>query len=166
MAKKCLANDICPLARGYNAIGDWWSLVIVSRMLMQGLRRFGEIQENLGLARNILTARLKKLADEGIVEKAPASDGSAYREYVLTPKGRGLYKVVIALREWGDENFPTSSRAPCYALVDADKGKPIPPIEVRSADGRVLGPDDLRVANGESNGRNHRAMVSGRRRRQ
>src|SRR5688572_10573754 len=146
MAKKCLANDICPLARGYNAIGDWWSLVIVSRMMMQGLRRFGEIQENLGLARNILTARLKKLVEEGILQKVPASDGSAYHEYVLTPRGRGLYKVVIALREWGEENFPVSQRGPCYALVDAERGEPIPRIEVRAADGRVLGPDGVRVA--------------------
>src|SRR4051812_13478588 len=146
MAKKCLANDICPLARGYNAIGDWWSLVIVSRMMVQGLKRFGEIQENLGLARNILTARLKKLVEEEIVEKVPASDGSAYHEYVLTARGRGLYKVVLALREWGEENFPASKQAPCYDLVDKHRGQPIPPIEVRSADGRLLGPEDLRVA--------------------
>jgi DNA-binding HxlR family transcriptional regulator len=152
MAKKCLANDICPLARGYNAIGDWWSLVIVSRMMMQGLRRFGEIQENLGLARNILAARLKKLVEEEIVEKVPASDGSAYQEYVLTSRGRGLYKVVIALREWGEENFPASGRVPCYDLVDDRRGDPIQPIEVRASDGRVLGPNDLRVVTASTNG--------------
>lgn len=147
MAKKCLSNDRCPLVRGYDAIGDWWSLVIVSRVMFAGSSRFGEIQEGLGVARNILTARLKKLVAEGILAKVPAADGSAYHAYVLTEKGRGLYKVIVALREWGEQY----ARAPAGCgvaspVVDAASGRPIRGVEVRAADGRALGPEDLRVA--------------------
>ena len=149
MPKKCLSNNACPLIRGYDAIGDWWSLVIVSRVMFAGGSRFGEIQESLGVARNILTARLKKLVAEGILEKVPASDGSAYHEYVLTEKGRGLFKVIVALREWGERYARTPAGcggAAAAAVVDAATGKPIRGVEVRSADGRALGPEDLRVA--------------------
>ncbi len=149
MVKKCLSNDACPMVRGYDAIGDWWSLVIVSRVMLAGSRRFGEIQESLGVARNILTSRLKKLVAEGILQKVPASDGSAYHEYVLTEKGRGLYKVIVALREWGEAYCrPPGACADGPPIVDAAKGKPIRAVEVRSADGRVLGPGDLRVGAG------------------
>ena len=71
-----------------DAIGDGWSLLIV-RDAFDGLRRFGEFQKNLGMAKNILSDRLRTLTAHGILEAAPASDGSAYQEYVLTEKGRG-----------------------------------------------------------------------------
>ena len=146
MQKKCLANEACPLSRGYNAIGDWWSLLIVSQLLLNGPRRFGEIQESLKLARNILTARLKKLVEEGIVEKVSAVDGRAHQPYALTATGHDLYTVVVALRQWGDAHFPMAGECGGYVLVDAKRGEAIPPVQVRSADGRVLGPGDLRIA--------------------
>ena len=91
----------CPIARSLDAIGDWWSLLIIRDALM-GIRRFSEFQKNLGLAKNILTVRLRALVDHGILKTAPASDGSAYLEYVLTPKGRGVFPVLVALRQWGE----------------------------------------------------------------
>ena len=81
-------GDACPIARSLEAIGDWWSLLIIREALF-GLRRFGEFQSKLGMAKNILSARLRALVDHGILTTAPASDGSPYEEYVLTPKGRG-----------------------------------------------------------------------------
>jgi DNA-binding HxlR family transcriptional regulator len=101
MKRKCLAKAECAVARALDAIGDWWSLLII-RDAFFGRRRFGEFQKSLGLARNILTARLRKLVDRGVLEMVPASDGSAYQEYVLTEKGRGLDVVLIALRQWGE----------------------------------------------------------------
>src|SRR3984885_5749221 len=89
----------CPIARSLDAIGDWWSLLII-RDAFLGKRRFGEFQKSLGLAKNILTVRLRALIDDGILQTAPASDGSAYQEYVLTPKGRGVFPVLVALRQW------------------------------------------------------------------
>src|SRR5580704_10907246 len=99
-----LAHSGCPIARSLDAIGDWWSLLIIRDALL-GRRRFGEFQKSLGLAKNILTTRLRMLVDEGILSMVPASDGSAYQEYVLTEKGRGLFPVLVALRQWSEEFF-------------------------------------------------------------
>jgi DNA-binding HxlR family transcriptional regulator len=130
----------CPIARSLDVIGDWWSLLIV-RDALDGLRRFGEFQKSLGLARNILTNRLRSLVAHGILELAPASDGSAFQEYVLTAKGRDLFCVVASLRQWGDKHFfqPGEERT---RLVDKASGKPVARLEVRAKDGRVLSPGD------------------------
>lgn len=98
MRRKSLQGEACPIARSLDVIGDWWSLLIV-RDAMLGLRRFGEFQKSLGLSKNILTQRLKSLVANGILDSVPASDGSAYRDYVLTRKGRDLSTVLIALRQ-------------------------------------------------------------------
>ncbi|MFI4989122.1 MAG: winged helix-turn-helix transcriptional regulator, partial [Alphaproteobacteria bacterium] len=111
-----------------------------------GARRFGEFQTSLGLARNILTVRLRTLVAHGILERAPASDGSAYREYVLTEKGRGLFIVLVALRQWGSEYFFASD--PCGTLlVDRARGRPVGRLALRAEDGRLLGPDDVALKN-------------------
>ena len=126
----------CPIARSLDAIGDWWSLLII-RDAFLGLRRFGEFQKSLGLAKNILAARLRTLVARDILELAPASDGSAYQEYVLTPKGRGLFTVLVALRQWGAESF--FGPGECGSeLVDRKDGKPVRRLEVRAANGRLL----------------------------
>ncbi len=88
------AND-CAIARSLDVIGDWWSLLII-RDARSGKRRFSEFQRNLGMAKNILATRLRKLVDRGIMEMAPASDGSAFKEYVLTEKGEKLFVVIVA----------------------------------------------------------------------
>ncbi|MDB5294578.1 MAG: transcriptional regulator [Phycisphaerales bacterium] len=144
MKKTCLAGNDCPLSRAYGAVGDWWSLLIVTRVLLGERRRFSEIQEDLGVARNILSARLRKLVEEGILEKVPAPDGSLYQGYAPTEKGRALFKVIVALLQWGETNCRGSPGA-TSSLVDRRRGRPVPAIEVRAADGRVLGPDDLRL---------------------
>jgi DNA-binding HxlR family transcriptional regulator len=95
-------RDNCPIARSLDAIGDWWSILILREALF-GSRRFGEFQKKLGLAKNILTVRLRALVEQGILTTAPASDGSAYQEYLLTPKGRGVFPVLVALRQWSEE---------------------------------------------------------------
>lgn len=133
----------CPVARSVDAIGDWWSLLIV-RDAFDGSRRFGEFQRSLGVAKNILTARLRALVESGILESVPASDGSAYRDYILTPKGKALFPVIVALRQWGEQNFFTPGE-PHSELVDRSQGRPLRPLEVLSMDGRPLTPDDTIV---------------------
>ena len=86
MKRTRLENSCCPIARSLDVIGDWWSLLIV-RDALRGVRRFSEFQKNLGIAKNMLAGRLKMLVDEGILRLQPASDGSAWQEYVLTDKG-------------------------------------------------------------------------------
>ena len=133
-------GDSCPIARSLEAIGDWWSLLIVREALF-GLRRFGEFQGKLGMARNILATRLRALVDHGILKIAPASDGSAYSEYVLTPKGRGVFPVLVALRQWSEE-FDDHPEEIATILVDRDKGRPVKRLELRAEDGRLLSAAD------------------------
>jgi DNA-binding HxlR family transcriptional regulator len=133
-------GDACPIARALDVIGDWWSLLIIRDALL-GRRRFGEFQRSLGLAKNILTARLRMLVDEGILTTAPASDGSAYQEYVLTDKGRGLFPVMVALRQW-TEAFDAHPEQIGTLLVDREKGRPVEKLTLYSGDGRPLGPGD------------------------
>jgi DNA-binding HxlR family transcriptional regulator len=135
-----LENDDCPVARSLDAIGDWWSLLII-RDAVLGRSRFGEFQKSLGLAKNILTVRLRTLVDQGILETAPASDGSAYQEYVLTPKGRGIFPILVALRQWSEE-FDERPEEIGTILVDRERGKPVRKLELRSQDGRLLGAGD------------------------
>src|ERR1700719_2164637 len=112
----------CPIARSLDALGDWWSLLII-RDAFLGIRRFSEFQKSLGCAKNILTVRLRALVDHGILTTAPASDGSAYQEYLLTPKGRGVFPVLVALRQWSEE-LDERPEAIATILVDRENGKP------------------------------------------
>lgn len=147
----------CPVARSLDVIGDWWSLLII-RDAFLGIRRFSEFQKSIGLAKNILTVRLRALVDDGILKTAPASDGSAYQEYVLTPKGRGVFPVLVALRQWSEEfsgepgGFPT-------LLVDRDKGQPVRKLELRAADGRLLGNGETEVRPNPRAKRRQRALA-------
>src|SRR6202165_4121885 len=133
----------CPIARSLDAIGDWWSLLII-RDAFLGIRRFSEFQKNIGLAKNILTVRLRTLVDQGILKTAPASDGSAYQEYVLTAKGRGVFPVLVALRQWSEE-FSGEAEGFATRLVDRNKGRPVRKLELRSRDGRLLGDGDTEL---------------------
>lgn len=140
MRRTSLNDADCPIARALDAVGDWWSLLIVRDALF-GLRRFGEFQKSLGMARNILTARLRGLVAAGILDAVPAGDGSAYKDYVLTQKGRDLFTVLVALRQWGEAHqFPDSA---CRVeLLDRDQDKPVRPLELHAADGRLLSSAD------------------------
>ena len=138
-----LECDACPIARSLNLIGDWWSLLII-RDAFLGRRRFGEFQKNLGLAKNILTSRLRMLVEQGILAIAPASDGSAYQEYLLTEKGHGLFPILVALRQWSEE-FDGCPETIATVLVDRDKGRPVRKRELRAQDGRLLTPADTTV---------------------
>jgi DNA-binding HxlR family transcriptional regulator len=133
----------CPIARALDSIGDWWSLLII-RDAFLGIRRFSEFQKNIGLAKNILTVRLRALVDDDILRMAPASDGSAYQEYVLTPKGRAVFPVLVALRQWSEE-FAFSARECPSQMVDRSTGQPVRKLELHAQDGRLLGSDDIEV---------------------
>jgi DNA-binding HxlR family transcriptional regulator len=136
MKRTSFAKDECPVARSVEAVGDWWSLLIV-RDAFVGKKRFGEFQKSLGVAKNILTVRLKKLVDDGVMERVTASDGSAFQEYALTEKGRGLLPVIVALGQW-------SCAGSAFKLVDRKKGNPVR-LELRSEDGRRLVPDEVQL---------------------
>ncbi|RKQ41203.1 helix-turn-helix domain-containing protein [Enterobacter sp. R1(2018)] len=136
--RKPMKDEPCPVARSVDLIGDRWSLLIV-RDAFDGMRRFSDFQRSLGVARNILSDRLRKLLDAGVLEMRAASDGTAYQEYVLTARGESLFPVVVALRQWGEQYlFERDERH--SVLLDKNTGKPIPQMTPRATDGSVLLP--------------------------
>lgn len=133
----------CPVARSVNLIGDRWSLLIV-RDAFDGVRRFGDFQRSLGVARNILSDRLRKLLDANILELKDASDGTAYQEYVLTGAGESLFPIVVALRQWGEVNLFRKGE-PHSILIDKQTQSPIPAMYPLSHDGKTLSPNETEV---------------------
>ena len=103
VGRKSLKGDYCPSARSLDVIGDWWSLLIV-RDAFDGLTRFSEFQKSLGIAKNILTERLRTLVSRGILEAVPVGDSGARMEYRLTAMGRDLFPVMVALRQFGERH--------------------------------------------------------------
>ena len=92
----------CPIQRSLGVVGDGWSLIIV-REALWGRTKFGEFQKELGIAKNILSARLKGLVACGVLEQTDAGD------YVLTAKGRALGPVLEAFRDWGNAYVPQAA---------------------------------------------------------
>ena len=93
----------CSLAKSLEVIGERWSLLIV-RDVMNGNRRFSGIQASLGVARNVLSTRLQRLIDEGILERRAYQESPPRHEYFLTEKGLDLWPSLIALMGWGDRH--------------------------------------------------------------
>jgi len=141
MKRKSMQGSVCPVARSLDIIGDWWSLLIV-RDALNGLTRFGEFQKNLGIAKNMLTQRLKQLVEQDILTVRPATDGSAWNEYVLTEKGRALQTVLVALAQWGGDYLYDSDET-CSLLVDDELHQPLRKLMLQAQDGRVLTPDEV-----------------------
>ena len=138
-----MQDNACPVARSLDLVGDRWSMLIV-RDAFDGIRRFGDFQRNLGVARNILSDRLATLVEEGILAVRPASDGTSYQEYVLTPKGEHLFPVVVALRQWGERHLYARGE-PHSLLLESASGKPVTAMLPHDRDGGVLKAGDTWV---------------------
>lgn len=142
-SRKPIEQEFCPVARSVDLIGDRWSLLIV-RNAFDGMRRFGDFQRDLGVARNILADRLRKLVDAGILAMQGASDGTSYQEYVLTDKGESLFPIVVALRQWGEQHlFERGERH--SLLIDRRTGKLVPLMAPAAQDGTALKAQDTEV---------------------
>lgn len=143
MSRNTVKEEYCPVARSVDLLGDRWSLLIV-RNAFDGMTRFGDFQRSLGVARNILSDRLRKLVEAEILTLQGASDGTAYQEYVLTDKGERLFPVIVALRQWGEQNlFAQGERH--SLLVDRRTGRPVPFMAAAAHDGTALLPVDTEV---------------------
>ncbi|MFV2118417.1 winged helix-turn-helix transcriptional regulator [Streptomyces sp. Act-28] len=131
----------CPVARTLDLVGDRWSLLVI-RDAMDGARSFTEFQRRTGIARNILTDRLRKLTAHGLLAQRTAPSGRR-REYVLTDAGRALFPVVLTLRQWGERHAfaPGESHS---TLVDRH-GTPVPEVVPTGADGSLLDADTTHV---------------------
>jgi DNA-binding HxlR family transcriptional regulator len=124
----------CPVARAVDLIGDRWSLLIV-RDAMDGARSFTDFQQRTGIARNILTDRLRKLVAHGLIAQVKAASGKR-RVYALTAAGKDLFPVIVTLRQWGERQaFEVGETH--SSLVD-EHGAVVPQVVPAAADGRPL----------------------------
>ena len=146
MYRKRFTDMNCSIARALEEVGEWWSLLIV-RECTQGSTRFDEFQSVLGIARNVLTSRLERLTELGIIERFPIEGRANTSGYRLTQKGEELYPVLVALMQWGDRWATSKGKAP-VALVEVATGKPIEKMVVRSANGKPLSFHDVRFTAG------------------
>ncbi|MFC8511610.1 winged helix-turn-helix transcriptional regulator [Streptomyces sp. NPDC057257] len=102
MARRTSLEDAtCAIAQALDVVGDWWTLLIV-RDTARGVCRFDELQRELGLSRKVLTERLRLLVEADVLTRVPYQERPPRYEYRLTPRGRALLPVLIALQDWGD----------------------------------------------------------------
>ena len=120
-----LAAMQCSIARTLDAIGDRWSLLII-RDAFYGVRRFDDFQRDLGVARNVLTDRLNKLIDKGVLERRQYEERPPRFEYRLTERGRDLVGVVLVMMRWGDRW--TSTGAPPVRVTHTTCGHETTPV--------------------------------------
>jgi DNA-binding HxlR family transcriptional regulator len=123
-----LAEWNCSIARTLDVVGEWWTLLIL-RDAFRGTQRFDDFQASLGVARSVLTTRLHKLSDAGVLDKRQYSEHPPRYEYRLTPKGRALFPVITALQQWGDE-WAVGPAGPPVQLVHTPCGNAIHPALV------------------------------------
>jgi len=114
-------GQACSVAKSLEVIGERWSLLIV-RDVMNGNRRFSGIQKSLGVARNVLSARLQRLIDEDILERRAYQESPPRHEYFLTEKGLDLWPALMALMHWGDRHTPGPEGPPLTVIHKACGG--------------------------------------------
>ena len=136
----------CSIAGALEVVGERWSLLIVRDVLL-GLRRFDELQANLGIARNVLQTRLERLIETGVLEKRRYSERPPRHEYRLTEKGLELWPTVMALMRWGDRHAAPPGGPPVL-VTHRDCGGAMDDHRLCSRCGTRLGPRDVQAAPG------------------
>ena len=142
MRHKSFSEARCPIARSLDLVGEWWSILIL-RDAFRGIRRFDDFQASLDIARNMLSRRLKRLVEAGLLEIRPYSEHPPRHEYRLTDKGRDFFPVLMTLMTWGNRwvrrersavALSRRTQAPLdLLLIDRATGEPVTPQTVRTA---------------------------------
>jgi len=146
MGRRRFGEMNCGIAQALEVLGDWWTLLVV-RDAFFGVRRFGDFQRSLGIAKNILAARLAHLVEHEILEKVDVGESGERFEYRLTAKGEALLPVLTTLREWSDEYVFGKGNEPVI-VKDRRTERRLPKLRVTDADGRALSRRDLRTVPG------------------
>ena len=146
MGRKRFGDMNCGIAQALEALGDWWTLLIV-RDAFFGARRFGDFEKSLGIAKNILSDRLQRLTEHGIFRKVDVGEVGERFEYRLTEKGEALLPLLTALRDWSDEWIFGRGHEPVI-VKDRRSHRRIPRLRVTDADGRPLTRRDLHTEPG------------------
>jgi DNA-binding HxlR family transcriptional regulator len=146
--RKSFAGMHCSVAQCLEVVGEWWSMLIV-RDVFLGVTRFDEIQQRLGISRNILKQRLAHLVEHGVLERVRYSEHPPRFEYRLTGKGRDLWPVLTAMRQWGDKHAAPDG-APLL-MIHKDCGHAADAVMSCSRCGEHIGARDVTVAAGPGN---------------
>lgn len=145
MERKSFSDMNCSVAQCLEVVGEWWSLLIV-RDAFLGVTRFDDFQSRLGISRNILTQRLARLVETGVLVKVPYSERPPRFEYRLTDKGRDLWPVLTTMRQWGDKY--AAPNGPPLQVIHEECGQISEAQLVCSACGEAIGPGDVEAMPG------------------
>ncbi len=125
-----LKEESCPVARGLSVIGDRWTMMVL-RDCFQGIRRFDDFQKRLGITRHVLADRLRKLEEDGVLERRLYQDRPPRHEYRLTEKGLALLPILVTLIQWANTWEPHSEQDD-KILRDRETGARVEPLVVDS----------------------------------
>jgi DNA-binding HxlR family transcriptional regulator len=135
----------CPIARATDLVGDWWTPIIL-RNACAGQQRFDQFQESLGVPRAILSRRLNRLVEEGLLRKERYAERPPRYEYLLTDKGRAFWDVLAALWRFGEDWMWEPGTSPSVQLVDRETGRELRPVVVDENTGERLELRRVRMA--------------------
>jgi DNA-binding HxlR family transcriptional regulator len=141
MLPRTYEGQACSIARSLEVLGERWTLLVL-REAFRRVRRFEDFQRNLGIARNVLTDRLTRLVDEGILSREAYQDRPVRFEYRLTDKGRELWPVMMTLMQWGDRYYAGDEGAP-VVVRHRDCGGEVTDHLKCAKCGAELGPRDV-----------------------
>jgi DNA-binding HxlR family transcriptional regulator len=142
MKRTEFADWPCSIARSVDLLGDWWTPLVLREAFL-GFRRFDDMQRSLGIGRNVLTQRLKRLVDEGMLDRVQYQEKPDRYEYVLTEKGRDFYPVLAAMIAWGDR-WLSGGEGPPIVLRHATCGRDTTAMVVCSECGEPIRAKDMR----------------------
>ncbi|NYI91536.1 DNA-binding HxlR family transcriptional regulator [Amycolatopsis endophytica] len=134
-------DPTCPVARTLDLVGDRWTLLII-RDAMDNARSFTDFQQRTGVARNILTDRLRRLVDHGILKRETAISGRR-QVYVLTDAGRDLFTVIVAMRQWGERHAFADGEA--HSVLVDESGNPLACLRPTDGHGHQVDVDSTEV---------------------
>jgi DNA-binding HxlR family transcriptional regulator len=143
MLGKAYDSQVCSIARALEVVGERWSLLIIRDAVFAGVTRFNDFQHNLGIATNVLAARLDGFVAAGLMERRAYSAQPDQYEYVLTDKGRDLAGPLVALTEWGDRWAAPGE--PPILFRHADCGGAITHQLICSTSGTVHDPAEVEI---------------------
>ena len=159
MKRTSFGDMPCPIARGLERVGEWWSILIL-RDAMGGMTRFEEFQKSLGIAPNMLTRRLAALVEAGMLEKRRYSERPPRDEYVLTDRGRDFRPVLLSLLAFGNRHFAPEGAS--VAIADATTGAPAEPLLVDRISGRPIATSDFALVPGPAASEATKARLAAR----
>jgi len=145
MARTKLGAEICSIARTLEWVGEPWTLLIVREAIF-GTQQFTGFEQNLGIAKNVLSARLRKLVEGGILIRTATPGRGNPQLYTLTDKGKALFPILIALMQWGDR-WIAGGKAP-VRVISRKSREEIIPIALRDGHGRALAFQDITILPG------------------